>query len=63
MGLRGMSIGIFGETIYKQCFEFFDFLEKSFLDKNDYSDRKVLAKMHLIRRKYKTYGGKPSKQS
>ena len=51
--MRGMNIGVFAEIIYAQCFEFFDFLEKTLLDKSDVSDRKILAKMSLIRRKYK----------
>lgn len=50
---RGMKIGTFAEIIYAQCFEFFDFLENGLLDRNERSDRPILAKMYLIRRKYK----------
>jgi len=28
LAMRGMNIGFFGEIIYAQCFEFFDFIEK-----------------------------------
>ena len=55
LAMRGMNIGLFAEIIYAQCFEFFDFLEKALLDKNDFSDRKILASMYLVRRKYKNF--------
>jgi hypothetical protein len=59
LAMRGMNIGTFAEIIYAQCFEFFDFLENGLLDRNEFSDRQILAKMYLIRRKYKNFKRMP----
>jgi hypothetical protein len=58
--MRGMNIGLLTEIVYRQCFEFFDFLETNFLTRNELCDRQILARMYLIRRKYKNFKRLPA---